>query len=523
MAPFAYITPWGICVHGPTRTNNTADEEKRMSSEGASVRRASLRWTRLVCAILFVAMVGGGLYLGYVAYVKFHELAAHTQFRTIPILPAMRSQSQPQQQGEQPAASTDPNPAQKPEAPVQVAPQEIYPDIENKERVNILFLGIDQRPGESTACRTDTMILISINPKDMSASLLSIPRDLWVPIRHPKHTEDRINTAHYWGEVENYPGGGPELAKDTVQYNLGVPVHYYVRLNFTGFEQIIDRIGGIDIDVPVTIHDEKYPGPDNTYETLHIDAGHHHFDGKMALKYARTRQGGGDGDFSRMQRQQQVILAIRDRVLHLPNLPQLIVQIPQLYRDMGSSLSTDIAPDMMLTLAKWGQQIDVEKIKADTIDRRMTRDMRTADDRAVLLYDREKARPIIEALFGDPTPEAIASVDNDIARLEAEGAHVAVYNGTTQTGLAQRVAEILSIQGIDIVQVDNADRFDYAHTVVNVYHAKPDTAAWLTQWLTGIGIPEPQVNAEPDSPAAQQAEVDVAIIIGQDLPADTIK
>ena len=150
----------------------------------------------------------------------------------------------PDQQNPGTGPGTEPKP--QPEA----TPLEIYPDIESQERVNILFLGIDQRPGEPIACRTDTMILVSINPKDMSASLLSIPRDLWVPIRHPKHPEDRINTAHLWGEIENYPGGGPELAKDTVQYNFGVPVHYYTRLNFTGFEQIIDRIGGIEVDVP---------------------------------------------------------------------------------------------------------------------------------------------------------------------------------------------------------------------------------------------------------------------------------
>jgi LCP family protein required for cell wall assembly len=367
------------------------------------------------------------------------------------------------------------------------------------------------------------MILVSINPQDMSASLLSVPRDLWVPMRHPKHPEDRINTAHYWGEVENYPGGGPELAKDTVQYNFGVPVHYYVRLNFVGFEQIIDRIGGIEIDVPFTIHDTLYPGPDFSYTTFHIDAGHHLLDGATALKYARTRQGGGDGDFTRMRRQQQVILAIRDRVLSLPNLPQLIPQLPQLYRDMGDSLETDIPTSVMFTLARWGQQIQRDRIRMETIDRRMTYDMRTADGRAVLVYDREKARPIVEALFSDPTPEATVSGTSQVELLETEEARVAVYNGTTATGLAATVASVLTLQGIDVVIVDNAERMDYSVTTVSVYKEQPGTVDWLANWLIGIGISEPVVRSPSTRPRWEQKDIDVSIVIGADFPIEKVR
>jgi LCP family protein required for cell wall assembly len=384
-------------------------------------------------------------------------------------------------------------------------------------------MGIDQRPGETIACRTDTMILVSINPQDTSASLLSIPRDLWVPIRHPKHPEDRINTAHYWGEIENYPGGGPELAKDTVQYNFGVPVHYYVRLNFSGFEQIIDRIGGIDVNVPFTIHDTVYPGPDFSYTTFHLDAGFQHLDGETALKYARTRQGGGDGDFTRMKRQQQVILAIRDRVLSLPNLPQLIPQLPQLYRDMGDSLETDIPTDMLFTLARWGQQMHGDSIRMETIDRRMTYDMRTADGRAVLVYDREKARPIVDALFSDPTPEPTVYGTSQVATLEAEAARIAVYNGTATSGLATAVASFLTLQGIDVILVDNADRSDYASTLISVHHDKPTTVDWLKQWLSDIGISEPLVESPASEPGSQNTDIDISIVIGGDLAAEKVR
>ena len=482
--------------------------------------RASLSWSHLVYVLLFIALVAAGLYLGYRAYTTIRAIAAHTQFRSIPIISAPVGNVPSQERS---AAPPKPKDQDQPQPPAQAPRQEIYPDIENKERVNILFMGIDQRPGETTACRTDTMILISINPQDMSASLLSIPRDLWVPIRHPKHPEDRINTAHYWGEVENYPGGGPELAKDTVQYNFGVPVHYYARLNFAGFEQIIDRIGGIDINVPHTIHDTLYPGPDFSYTTFHIDAGRNHLDGEMALKYARTRQGGGDGDFTRMRRQQDVILAIRDRVLSLPNLPQLIPQLPQLYRDMGDSLETDLSTSVMFTLARWGQQIQRDSIRMETIDRRMTYDLRTTDGRAVLVYDREKARPIIDALFTDPTPEATAAGTSQAETVETEGASIALYNGTTASGLAATVASFLTLQGIDVVAVDNADRSDYAGTTIGVYKDQPVTVEWLTNWLIGIGISEPTVRTLSARPDWESSDVDISIVIGSDFPVDKVR
>jgi LCP family protein required for cell wall assembly len=480
-------------------------------------RRSSFRWSNFWQILLFVVLIALGLYLGYHAYTTIRALAARTQFRTIQFISGRdRSKGPSAPQNPAPEGGTEAKP--QPNA----TPHEIYPDIENQARVNILFLGIDQRPGESTACRTDTMILASINPKDNSASLLSIPRDLWVPIRHPKHPEDRINTAHYWGEVENYPGGGPELAKDTVQYNFGVPVHYYVRLNFTGFEQIIDRIGGIEVDVPMTIHDVKYPAPDNSYMTFHIDAGRQFLDGATALKYARTRQGGGDGDFTRMQRQQQVILAIRDRVLSLPNLPQLLPRLPQLYRDMGDSIETDIPTQTMFNLARWAQKIDGENIRMETIDRRMTYDFWTDDGRLVLAYDRQKARPIVESLFNDPTPEATAADTNHTERLEAENARVVVYNGTSTEGLAATVAGFLNMQGINTVEIGNADRFDYPRTLVSVYADKPATVEWLSTWLVDIGIPEPILQSPGAQPEWTETKVDISITLGADFPIDKI-
>jgi hypothetical protein len=224
-----------------------------------------------------------------------------------------------------------------------------------------------------------------------------------------------------------------------------------------------------------------------------------------------------------MRRQQQVILAIRDRVMSLPNLPQLIPQLPQLYRDMGDSLETDLPTDTILTLARWGQQIDRDSIRMETIDRRMTYDMRTADGRAVLVYDREKARPIVDALFNDPTPEPTVYGNSQVATLEAEDARISVYNGTTTTGLAAAVASFLTLQGLDVITAENADRSDYGATTISVHQDKPATVEWLTSWLVDIGIPEPVVRQAPSEPGNRNGDADISILIGADLAAGKVR
>ena len=164
---------------------------------------------------------------------------------------------------------------------------ESLPVWTNTDRITALVLGIDERAQEDDFWRTDTMILATLDPVTMRVGVLSIPRDLWVHI--PGYTENRINTAHMLGDAYEHPGGGPALAVETVEYNLGVEIDYYVRFNFQAFVELVDRIGGIDVDVPEDIDDPEYPDYNYGFDPLFIEAGLHHFYGEEALKYARTR------------------------------------------------------------------------------------------------------------------------------------------------------------------------------------------------------------------------------------------
>jgi polyisoprenyl-teichoic acid--peptidoglycan teichoic acid transferase len=196
-------------------------------------------------------------------------------------------------------------------------------------RVTVLVLGLDYRDWEEGdgPARTDTMILLTVDPVAKTAGMLNIPRDLWVNI--PGFGYERINTAYRQGAVYNYPGGGPGLAIATVEQFLGVPIHFYAQIDFYAFEQFIDELGGIEIDVPEEIRVDPL-GPGNT---VILQPGKQTLDGPVSLAYARARYTEG-GDFDRGQRQQQVILAMRNRIMNFNMLPTLVTKAPILYQEL---------------------------------------------------------------------------------------------------------------------------------------------------------------------------------------------
>ena len=164
-------------------------------------------------------------------------------------------------------------------------------------------------------------MVVTLNPESSSAGMLSLPRDMLV---HASllDRDVKINTLHVLGEINKYPGGGPMLLSQTVSELLGYPIDFYVRLNFDGFRHIIDLIGGVDIDVANEIRDDKYPDNNYGYDPLYIPAGRQHMGGDLALKYARTRH--GDNDYERAARQQQVILAVKDKIMQPGQLASLL-------------------------------------------------------------------------------------------------------------------------------------------------------------------------------------------------------
>jgi LCP family protein required for cell wall assembly len=340
-------------------------------------------WMRAVSSFVTVIIVAGALYSGFFFFSTVRALVAQA----------------PLPFADRVVQAADPVATLEISQPSEGEPQQVVvaPTSQRKltEPVNVLLLGIDQREGESGPWRTDTMILVSIDPVNNTAAMLSIPRDLWTTI--PGYGESRINTAHYTGDLRDYPGGGPALAKKTVWYALGVPVHYYVRVNFSGFEKIVDAIGGLTVDVPDAIRDAKYPTADYGIMEIYIPAGVQQMDGVTALQYARTRH--SSSDFARMDRQQQLLLAARDKVMSL-DIP--ITRIPAILDLVGSSVQTDLTLEDMFLLAEAARNVDRSSIRSGVIDGSMTTTVITPQGWMVEVADWDKVRALVNELF--PTP-----------------------------------------------------------------------------------------------------------------------
>jgi LCP family protein required for cell wall assembly len=266
---------------------------------------------------------------------------------------------------------------------------------DGKERFTVLVMGLDTRPNElGGSVRTDTMILISLDPATKRVGMLSIPRDLFVDI--PGYAPQRINTAYGLGELEG-PGGGPRLAMQTVQYNLGIRVNEYVVLDFNSFIRIVDLIDGIDVNVPAAIYDPEYPDMNYGYDPFYIEAGWHHLDGMTALKYARSRHSSDDID--RAQRQQQVIYAIRDKVIAYDYIPKLAAQAYPLWAELQKGVSTGLSIEQILELAYYVKDIPPDSFTRGVLgwEYVISRDYQGMD---VLVPNRSKLADLMVQVFG---------------------------------------------------------------------------------------------------------------------------
>ncbi len=266
--------------------------------------------------------------------------------------------------------------------------------VEADSRINIMMMGIDRRPGEAFVSRTDSIMVASLDPESESVSILSIPRDLYVVI--PGYGRDRINTAFVYGAVNNNYAGGAALARQTIEYNLGIPIDHFVLVDFSAVVKSVDTLGGIDVYVPYEINDPTYPDMNYGFDPLYIPAGLQHMDGQLALKYARTRH--ADNDFGRAARQQQVMLAAKDKALGL-GITGLLTRAPDLFKRVEQGVRTDLSLEQMVNLIRLGSQIPADNIKNVVLDIDYVTPHVTEQGAQVLLLDQEKATGLIRSLF----------------------------------------------------------------------------------------------------------------------------
>ncbi|GBD16492.1 Putative transcriptional regulator YvhJ [bacterium HR26] len=298
-------------------------------------RRSRLRVT--------LGLVSFTLIAGLLVYLIPIVLAARDAYEKIFVTPAPRPTVVINPQGTPELVFPTPGSG---EPPVQL------PNWEKKDRINVLLLGVDKRESEDVP-RSDTIIIVTIDPLTRDVAMLSIPRDLLVTI--PGYGDTKINAAYSYGAQSEVTG--PGLVRATIEYNFGIPIHYFAEVDFEGFVRIVDTLGGVTVDVPAPIKDDEYPGEHFDYTRIYFPTGLQHMDGRTALRYVRTRH--DDNDFARGARQQQVLQALREQGIRL----NLIARADKLLAELGDAVRTDLSPTEVLALAKLGTEIDNSKIR----------------------------------------------------------------------------------------------------------------------------------------------------------------
>jgi LCP family protein required for cell wall assembly len=222
-----------------------------------------------------------------------------------------------------------------------------------QDRVNILVIGIGGERHPTHDKLADSIMLVSLKPSTRQAAIISVPRDLWVPIS--SHGTHRINYAHEIGEQSGYPGEGPGLLCDTVSRVFGQPVNAFVRIDFSAFEKIIDDLGGIDIYCQRGFYDYLFKDG--------FAQGWYHLDGKRALAYARYRYViGPEGDnFAREMRQQQVVNAVRAKMQTVT--PQQIARLITALSHLSNATKTNLTTSQMISLYSTFHTIDANKLR----------------------------------------------------------------------------------------------------------------------------------------------------------------
>jgi LCP family protein required for cell wall assembly len=305
---------------------------------------------------------------------------------------------------------------------------------EGHDVLNVLLLGSDT--DHLAAGRTDALMIASLNRTAGTASLLSLPRDLFVYV--PGWTMQRINTVFAHGEQGGYEGGGYQLLKDTILYNLGIPIHFYAHVDFGGFRQIVDALGGVELTVDCTLEDWRLISPDldpaveENWELFTLPVGVHQMDGDLALWYARSRR--TTTDFDRGLRQQQLMQAIWRRLVELG----LLNQLPDLWGQVTEVVTTDMQLQDLVGLIPLALTIDSNRIAHYTFRAgEDVRSWRTPQGASVQLPVPERVRRMMYNFMQPPT----------VNRLVQGGPTVEVLNASNVPGLDRVAADRLAWEG----------------------------------------------------------------------------
>lgn len=366
---------------------------------------------------------------------------------------------------------------------------------EDRDRINILLLGVGGKNHDGGQL-SDTIMIASYKPTTKQLGLFSIPRDLAVPIENMGWR--KINSINAFAESRE-PGSGGLASSQSIGHLLNAPIDYYIRVDFDGFEKIIDDVGGVDVLVERTLDDYSYPirgreeDPNyySRFEHLHVDAGWQHMDGELALKFARSRHGvGGEGtDFARARRQQKILEAVREKILSANTLLNP-AKVTSIINDLNSNISTNLKIWEIVKLFGLIKNIESDSIINQVLDNSPSGLLvdSVGDNGAYILSPRSGDFSEITYLFANLLG-APKSDDGKEVKKPKEEIKVTILNGTWINGLGSRLAVDFEQEGINVVEIGNSSRHNFEKTVIYDlgYGAKRSSLEFLKE-KTGANI-----------------------------------
>lgn len=366
--------------------------------------------------------------------------------------------------------------------------EEVLEERVPDEPFTVLLLGQDNRPGEDAA-RADTIIVAKIDPENDRVWMLSIPRDTRAQI--PGHGTQKINAATFYG--------GPSLMVETVQDFLGIPINHYMDIDFDGFIQVVDSLGGVWIDVDTDIDDPK-ASSHGSYTASKIGKGYQLLDGDHALTFVRSRDF-PDADFTRMRHQQQFFKALADQATKFEN----VLKIPGMVKDVAQYMSTDMSMGQIVDVAMALRDMGGENVQTATV---------MGQWKSPYVWPDEELKAfLVDAMVNGRSFDETATVDAAIAPANVT---VTVRNGAGIEGCATAAADILKGLGYAVGEVGNANQFVYDETLV-VYSSDRAAAVQVASALPKARVVE--------SRGMYAFNTDVLVVVGKDyanweLPAN---
>lgn len=384
---------------------------------------------------------------------------------------------------------------------------------EDEDRINILLLGIGG-PGHDGPYLSDTIILASIKPSTKQVALVSIPRDLGIHI--PDYGIYKINHADAFGENKQANWGGA-FATEVIAKTLNTKIPYYVRLDFEAFEEIINEVGGVKVDVERTFSDPEFPAAGSLYQTVSFKKGVQTMNGRTALMYARSRHGNNNegSDFARARRQQKIILALKEKILSYGTLLNP-VRLNNIMTALESHLTTNLQFGEMVSLAKLGRDLNTTDIKNLVFDTSPGGYLKNSSIVGMLEPRTGDFTEINEAIANIFTTTAapVASATPTQDAPPNSGQAIEIQNGTWNAGLATRIKKRLNNKNIPITQVGNSPIKPITNSGVYVISADADAGA-ARSLVNELSIPLKQTPPAGVKPATS---TDILIILGDDFP-----